>query len=52
MTSADVEKRLMNGDPRIAALRGPGGKGIEFTFLMNDPGEEKVVAARMREIFG
>lgn len=52
MTTADVEKRLLEGEPRIAALKGPGGKGIEFTFLMNEPGEEKIVAGRLREIFG
>lgn len=51
LTAAAVEKKLRDGEPRIAALRGPEGKGIEFTFLMNDPGEEKIVARRMREIF-
>ena len=52
MTSKEVLKRLLEGEPRIAALPGPEGKGLEFTFLMNDPGEEKMVVARMREIFG
>ncbi len=52
MTSKEVLKRLLDGEPRIAALPGPEGKGLEFTFLMNDPGEEKMVVARMREIFG
>jgi hypothetical protein len=52
LTSSDVEKNLRDGEPRIAALKGPEGKGMEFTFLMNDPGEEKIVARRMREIFG
>jgi L-seryl-tRNA(Ser) seleniumtransferase len=51
LTSAAVVKKLMEGEPRIAALSGPEGKGIELTFMMNDPGEEKVVARRMREIF-
>jgi L-seryl-tRNA(Ser) seleniumtransferase len=52
LPAAAVEKQLRDGEPRIAALRGPEGKGLEFTFLMNDPGEEKVLVRRMREIFG
>jgi len=52
LTTKEVEKKLRDGEPRIAALAGPGGKGIEFTFLMNEPGEEKIVARRMKEIFG
>lgn len=52
LSTKDAEGKLRDGEPRIAALTGPGGKGIEFTFLMNDPGEEKFVAKRMREIFG
>ncbi len=51
LTSSTVVKKLLDGEPRIAALSGPDGKGIELTFLMNDPGEEKTVARRMREIF-
>ena len=44
--------RLTDGsEPRIAVLAGPDGKGIEITFMMNEPGEEKIVARRMREIF-
>lgn len=50
-TTNQVIEQLREGEPRIAALPGPNGKGIEFTFLMNDPGEEKIVARRMREIF-
>ena len=51
LNTTEVVKRLLDGEPRIAVLAGPEGKGIEFTFLMNDPGEEKIVARRMREIF-
>lgn len=51
LTSSQVVKLLLDGEPRIAALSGPGGRGIELTFMMNDPGEEKIVARRMREIF-
>ena len=34
---------------RIAVLR--EGKGITFTVFMNDAGDEKHAARRMREIF-
>jgi L-seryl-tRNA(Ser) seleniumtransferase len=46
----DCEKQLLDGDPRIAVLR--NGRALVFTMLMNDPGDEKVVARRVREIFG
>ncbi len=52
LTSKEAIAKLLEGEPRIAALPGPGGKGLEFTFLMNDPGEEKAVAKRLRELFG
>lgn len=51
LSTAEVIKRLLDGEPRIAALPGPGGKGIELTFLMNEPGEERIAARRLREIF-
>lgn len=51
LTASDVTKKLLDGEPRIAALKGPEGKGIELTFMMNDPGEEKLLAQRLREIF-
>ena len=45
----ECEKLLMEGDPRIAVLRHNGA--VVFTLFMNDPGDEKIVARRMREIF-
>jgi L-seryl-tRNA(Ser) seleniumtransferase len=45
----ECEKLLMEGDPRIAVLRHRGA--LVFTLFMNDPGDEKIVARRMREIF-
>ncbi len=45
-----VEKQLRDGEPRIVILRS-GGKGLEFTCFMNDPGDEKIAARRMKEIF-
>lgn len=49
-TTAQVEKALLEGEPRIAVGRNPD-QGIEFTLFMNDPGEEKWAARRMQEIF-
>lgn len=51
LTVNECEKLLMDGDPRIAVLR-QGPKGLLFTMFMNEPGDEKVVARRMRQIFG
>ena len=45
----ELERKLLEGSPRIAVLR--DGKGILFTVFMNDPGDEKHAARRMREIF-
>ena len=52
LTTRDVEKKLSDGDPRIVVLRAGGGHGLEFTVFMNDAGDEKIAARRMREIFG
>ncbi len=46
----ECEKQLLEGEPRIAVLRHHGA--IMFTLFMHDPGDEKLVARRMREIFG
>jgi len=52
LTVRQVEQQLRDGDPRIVVLRAAGGKGLEFTVFMNDPGDEKFAARRMKEIFG
>jgi D-glucosaminate-6-phosphate ammonia-lyase len=52
LTAAAVVEKLRDGEPRIAILAAPGGKGIEITFQMNDAGDEKHLVRRMREIFG
>jgi L-seryl-tRNA(Ser) seleniumtransferase len=50
LSAADVEKQLIEGEPRVAVLRhGPGG--LLFTVFMNDPGDERHAARRMKEIF-
>ena len=46
---AELERKLLEGSPRIAVLR--EGKGITFTVFMNDAGDEKHAARRMKEIF-
>jgi seryl-tRNA(Sec) selenium transferase len=50
LTVNDCERQLLEGDPRIAVLR-EGKKGIMFVMFMNDPGDERVVARRMKAIF-
>lgn len=49
LTLAEVEKQLLDGDPRIATLR--DGNQLMFVVFMNDPGDEKLAARRMKEIF-
>ena len=51
MTADDVEKQLRDGEPRIAVLRAAVGQGLEFTVFMNEPGDERIAAGRMGEIF-
>jgi L-seryl-tRNA(Ser) seleniumtransferase len=50
LTTRDVEKQLRDGEPRIVVLRHKE-RGLEFTVFMNDAGDEKIAARRMREIF-
>lgn len=49
ITARQVTQALRDGEPRIVVL--PANPGIEFTVFMNDPGDEKLAARRMREIF-
>ncbi len=51
LTTASVERRLREGEPRIVVLRASGGQGLEFTVFMNDAGDEQIAAGRMGEIF-
>jgi L-seryl-tRNA(Ser) seleniumtransferase len=50
ITARELERQLMDGNPRVGVLRA-AGQGIEFTVFMNDPGDEKIAAGRMKEIF-
>jgi len=49
LSREECEKQLLEGEPRIAVLTRK--RAIMFTIFMNDPGDEKIVARRMREIF-
>lgn len=49
MNVRQVMQQLRDGEPRIVVLR--ANPGIEFTVFMNEPGDEKLAARRMREIF-
>jgi hypothetical protein len=49
LTRKQVDEQLMNGEPRISVYR--HSSGIMFTVFMNDPGDEKIAARRMKEIF-
>jgi uncharacterized pyridoxal phosphate-dependent enzyme len=51
LTAKECEKQLMEGQPRIGVLTHNSG-GLLFTVFMNDPGDEKQAARRMKEIFG
>jgi L-seryl-tRNA(Ser) seleniumtransferase len=49
MNARQVMQQLRDGEPRIVVLR--ANPGIEFTVFMNEPGDEKIAAKRMREVF-
>jgi L-seryl-tRNA(Ser) seleniumtransferase len=50
INTRQVMQELRDGDPRIVVLRA-NPQGIEFTVFMNEPGDEKAAARRMKEIF-
>ncbi len=49
VTAREVEQQLMEGEPRIAVGR-PREGSVQFTVFMNEPGDTKIAAKRMREI--
>ena len=49
-TAAELDKQLMAGNPRIAVSRAQP-QGIELTVFMNDPGDEKIVVRRLKQLF-
>jgi uncharacterized pyridoxal phosphate-dependent enzyme len=50
ITAPELIARLRDGDPPIVVLRGTPD-GIELTVFMNEPGDEKIAALRIGEIF-
>jgi L-seryl-tRNA(Ser) seleniumtransferase len=50
LTTAEFERKLLEGEPRIAALRHEP-QGMTFVFFLGEPGDEKLVARRVKEIF-
>ncbi len=51
MTQADCARDLEEGEPSIVCLVGEKERGIAVTPYMMMPGEEKIVARRLKEIF-
>lgn len=50
LTAGECNRQLLDGEPRIAALSHKP-QGIAFAMFMGEPGDEKIVARRMKEIF-
>jgi L-seryl-tRNA(Ser) seleniumtransferase len=50
MNTRRVMEELREGEPRIVVLRAET-QGIEFTVFMNERGDERIAARRMKEIF-
>jgi hypothetical protein len=50
LTTDQFERKLLEGEPRIAALRHEP-RGMTFVFFLGEPGDEKLVARRLKEIF-
>lgn len=51
MTQGDCARQLEEGEPSIVCLVGDRDPGISVTPYMMVPGEEKIVARRLKEIF-
>jgi L-seryl-tRNA(Ser) seleniumtransferase len=49
LSSREVARRLMEGEPRIA-VRERGQNGVTVSVLLLRPGEGRIVAARLREV--
>ena len=52
ITSAQMKRKLAEGDPSIATARvhGTGDKGFLVSVFMLQPGEDRIVGARLRDI--
>ncbi len=50
LTTNECIRQLLDGDPRVAVLK-HDEQGIYLTMFMADPGDERVVVRRLKEIF-
>jgi L-seryl-tRNA(Ser) seleniumtransferase len=51
LTTAQAMDYLKSGDPAVMVGGGPGGNSISMTTFMLKPGEERLIASRMKEMF-
>lgn len=51
LTSAEASKFLDSGDPAVKVGDGPGGNSISLVSFMLKPGEERLIASRLKEMF-
>ncbi|MGA2631821.1 MAG: selenocysteine synthase, partial [Terriglobia bacterium] len=51
LTQAECVKQLEEGDPSIICLEGESSQSLSITPFMMKPGEERIVARRLKEIF-
>ena len=50
ITTRQLKEQLLEGEPRIVVAGNPN-QGVQFTVFMNEAGDERLAARRMREIF-
>ncbi|MBZ5546293.1 MAG: hypothetical protein LAO07_21955 [Acidobacteriia bacterium] len=51
MTQQECAKQLEDGEPSVICLQGENAHGLSVTPFMMMPGEERIVARRLKEIF-
>jgi L-seryl-tRNA(Ser) seleniumtransferase len=51
LTLAECAKQLEDGEPSIICLAGENARGLSVTPFMMKPGEERIVARRVKEAF-
>lgn len=51
LTTAQAMDFLKSGDPAVMVGGGPGGNSVSMTSFMLKPGEERLIASRMKEMF-
>jgi uncharacterized pyridoxal phosphate-dependent enzyme len=51
LTTAQALEFLQSGDPAVMVGGGPGGNSLSMASFMLKPGEERLIASRMKEMF-